>query len=68
MSAFGAVALLSIRPTIRYQRWRSAAALDAAWLAPADEVEATRRALVLQLVLFPLIPACTALMARGFGS
>lgn len=67
MASFGAIGLISIPATIRYQRWATEAATDAAWVAPARELLATRVALLLQLALFPLVPLCAALMARGIG-
>jgi len=58
-----AIGLLSIVPTARYARWRNAAA------APAlAELAAVRRLVTTQLALFPLIPVCAALMARGIGA
>jgi putative membrane protein len=68
ISAFAIIGLLSIAGTTRYQRWATAAATDAAWSAPPAELTATRRALVAQLALFPVIPVCAALMARGIGA
>ncbi len=68
MAAFGAVGLLSIRPTATFIRWTSAASKDAAWAPPPSEVASTRRAISSQLALFPLIPTFAALMARGFGA
>lgn len=65
---FGVIGLLSVSGTMRYLRWAEAATLDPAWAPPSEEVAATRRGLVLQLGLFPLIPLCAALMARGIGS
>lgn len=68
MAAFGGVGLLSIRPTLAYIRWNREVASDRAWQPPLDEIATARRAVVLQLVLFPVVPACAALMARGFGA
>ena len=63
MASLAAVALLSIGPTRRYLRWR---ALEA---PPADDdVAAAQRHIRLQLVVFPLIPVCAALMARHIGA
>lgn len=62
MAAFAAVGLLSIRPTMRYLRWRRAE------VAPDDdEVRLVRRWVGVQLALFPVIPVAAALMARGIG-
>lgn len=66
LGAFATVGLLSIGPTIRYLRWRRAAAADDA--APdAGEVTATRRTVGLELAIFAAIPALAAVMARGIG-
>ena len=68
MGVFGAIGLLSIGPTRTYQRWTRASTEDAAWAPPAAEFASTRRTLLIELALFPLIPACAALMARGIGA
>lgn len=68
LATFGTVGLLSIQPTIRYRRWQAAAEEHTAWAPPARELASTRRAIVLELALFPLIPTCAALMARGYGA
>ncbi len=67
MTAFAAVALLSIRPTLAYLRWSRASVNDRSWQPPAAEVDSARRVITLQLALFPLIPAFAALVARGIG-
>jgi putative membrane protein len=65
LGAFATIGLLSIGPTIRYLRWRRAAAAG----APPDtrEVAATRRTIGLELAIFAAIPALAAVMARGIG-
>jgi putative membrane protein len=63
MAAFGAVGGLSVAPTLRYIRWSKRG--DA---PRASEVEAARRFVVSELVLFALVPTMAALMARGIGS
>ena len=66
MAAFATVGLLSIRPTLRFLRWRRAADTDEQ--APAaTEVMAAQRAIRLQLTVFAAIPVLAALMARGIG-
>jgi putative membrane protein len=62
MAALAAVGVLSIRPTMTFVPWRQA----------TDEPDAggvlrARKFVRSQLVLFPAIPACAALMARGIG-
>jgi len=62
MTTFVLVALLSIAPTLSYLRWTRKEASP----APA-QVTLVRRLLVLQIVLFALLPIFAAAMARGFG-
>ena len=67
MASFAAVALLSIRPTIRYAGWRRALDADPSALPSDHAVESARRMINLQLAVFLLIPTFAALMARGIG-
>jgi len=62
LASFAAVGLISIGPTRRYLRW--AKTVD---MPEESDVMAARRGLQLQLAVFPLIPICAALMARGIG-
>jgi putative membrane protein len=68
MASFAAVGLLSIVPTVRYIRWRNALREDPSWTPPAGEVRTAQRFPVAQLLVFPAIPICAALMARGIGN
>lgn len=68
MTSLGAVALISVYPTIRGQAWRMAAEADPAFQAPAADVRLVRRALHVELAILPLIPISAALMARGIGT
>lgn len=62
IGAFALVGLLSVPPTIRFIAWRRAG------VAPTDaEVAGVRRYLVAEVVLFALLPAFAAAMARGYG-
>ena len=62
IATFVIVGLLSVPPTIAYIRWRRAGT------APSDaQVAGVRKWLLAELVLFALIPAFAAAMARGFG-
>jgi putative membrane protein len=62
LASFAAVGFISIGPTRRYVRWAKTEA------GPDDsDVAAARRGLRLQLAVFPVIPICAALMARGIG-
>lgn len=63
LASFAALGLISIGPTRRYLRWAKNES------PPEDrDVMAARRGLQLQLAVFPAIPICAALMARGIGS
>lgn len=62
VGTFLVIGLLSIPPTIAYIRWRRAGT------APTDaQVAGARRWLLAELVLFALLPAFAAAMARGYG-
>ena len=67
MTAFAAVGLLTVAPTIRIIRWRRALAGNAALPAAAD-IAGVRRFLWAEAAVFALIPAFAAAMARGYGS
>jgi putative membrane protein len=60
------VAVLSVRPTMRFIRWSRGLALGA---GPPDaaEVRAVRRLVHVELMLLALIPLMAVLMARGIG-
>jgi putative membrane protein len=68
IAAFVAVALLSIIPTIQIIRWRRALTADSAFLPAASDIAGVRRFLWAQAVVFALIPAFAAAMARGYGA
>jgi putative membrane protein len=68
MAAVAAVALLSIRPTIRYIGWRRALDADPSALPSDRAVGSARQMINLQLAVFALIPTFAALMARGIGA
>jgi len=60
------VAVLSIRPTMRFIRWSRA--LDQGAGPPdAGDVHAVRRLVHIELMLLALIPLMAVLMARGIG-
>ena len=63
IGAFIVIALLSIPPTVAFVGWRREGA------SPTDgAVAKVRPYLWLQAVLFPLLPAFAAAMARGYGA
>ncbi|QHI98679.1 DUF2214 family protein [Xylophilus rhododendri] len=63
---FVVIALISIKPTLTIRRWVKAQRAGAALPAEA-EVRATRRLIMLQAHLLPLIPLAATFLARGFG-
>ena len=67
IAAFAVVGVLSIWPTIAILKWRKQAKADPAFAPPADEVVKVGRVLILELLVFALIPVFAAAMARGYG-
>jgi len=67
ITAFGAVGLLSIRPTMRIAAWQKLLKADAAFVPQQDDIGSLRRFMLLEAVVFALIPVCAAAMARGVG-
>ncbi|MGH9137442.1 MAG: DUF2214 family protein [Acidimicrobiales bacterium] len=67
MAGIAAIGILSAGPTRRYPQWRRAAA-DGGAEPEGVEIDAARRAIHLQLAVFPMIPIAAALMARGIGN
>jgi putative membrane protein len=62
MGTFILVGLLSIAPTLSYLRWRRNG------VTPSDpQVKSVRRWLWAEMILFALLPAFAAAMARGYG-
>jgi len=59
---FACIGVISIGPTIRFIRWRRAG------VVPDDQdVTAMRRLVFAELLLFALLPAFAAAVARGYG-
>jgi putative membrane protein len=67
IAAFAVVGLDSIRPTLRILAWQKLAKADAAFVPAQDDVTALRRAMLLEIHVFALIPIFAAMMARGVG-
>ncbi|MFT3718533.1 DUF2214 family protein [Pseudorhodoferax sp.] len=66
VTLFVVIGLMSIRPTLTYLRWRRA--LRASGALPADgEVRRTRRTVMVQAHLIPLVALAAVFLARGFG-
>ena len=62
IATFVVIGLLSVPPTLAYIRWRRAG------ITPTDaQVAGVRRWLWAEMVLFALLPAFAAAMARGYG-
>jgi putative membrane protein len=66
LTLFVLVALLSIKPTLRFARWRRELRASGA-LPAADEVKNVRKLVMIQAHIIPLIPLAAAFLARGFG-
>ena len=68
VSTFTLVGLISIFPTIKYLRWNRAFKKSKVIHLSENEYSGIRRWILIQLLLFPLIPLFAVLMARGIGS
>ena len=68
LGVFAVVGLLSILPTIEFIRWRKALSGNLAFSPEPHRIRNVRRVLVAEAILFALIPAFAAAMARGYGS
>ncbi|WP_342117893.1 DUF2214 family protein [Pseudoduganella sp. OTU4001] len=64
---YGAIGLLSVKPTRAFLRWRKAQAADAGFAPEEVEVRAIRKALMIEIHVFALLPLAAAAMARGYG-
>jgi putative membrane protein len=67
MACFAAVGLLSIMPTIRFIGWNRQAGADAGFRVPEAELAEVQGRLRAEALVFLLIPAFAAAMARGYG-
>jgi putative membrane protein len=66
MALYVIIAVISIKPTRTFLRWKRAAAERGT--APAgDEIAAARRLIHIELGLLALMPLMAVLMARGIG-
>ena len=66
LTLFVLAGLISIRPTLRFARWRKALRTSGA-LPPEAEVSRTRKLVMVQAHIVPLIPLAAVFLARGFG-
>lgn len=68
MALFVAVGLMSIPPTLQFMKWMRAVKSGARNVAEPWQVARVSRYLLVELVLFALIPLMAVLMARGIGT
>ena len=66
MALYLTIAILSIKPTTSFLRWRRQLVQSGA-LPPAAEIAAARRLIHLEVALLALMPLMAVLMARGIG-
>ena len=66
LGMFLVVAAISILPTIRFIRWQKALRVDGT-LPTEVQVRRTRKLVMLQAHIIPLIPLAAVFLARGFG-
>jgi putative membrane protein len=67
MGLFVLIALLSLRPTIAFMKWRRQARMLPGFVPTNTEIKRTRRWVMIQVHLFGFLPLFAALMARGIG-
>jgi putative membrane protein len=63
IGTFLVIGLLSVPPTLQFIVWRRAEGLP-----EARKIRGVRRLLYLEVLLFALLPAFAAAMARGYGA
>lgn len=66
LALFLAVALMSIKPTLMFRRWRKQLAAGGP-LPDEAQVRTARKWVMIQAHLIALIPLAAVFMARGFG-
>jgi len=67
IALFLAVAVLSVKPTMTFIRWKRMYERDAAWQVPAGEQAAMRKLVMVEVHLAALIPVFAVIMSRGLG-
>ena len=67
IALFLAVAVISVKPTMTFIRWKRMYERDAAWQVPAGEQVAMRRLIMVEVHLAALIPVFAVIMSRGLG-
>jgi len=68
IALFLAVAVISIKPTMTFIRWKRSYERDPAWRVPAGEQAAMRKLVFVEVHLAALIPVFAVIMSRGLGS
>jgi putative membrane protein len=63
IALFALISLLSLPPTLQYLRWQAKEPL----VLDEERFRRLRTYLVLEAALFPLLPFCAVMMARGIG-
>ena len=66
VTLFVVIGLLSIKPTLTFLRWRRELRATGA-LPDEAEIVKTRRLVMVQAHILPLIPLAAVFLARGFG-
>ena len=66
LTLFVVMALISIKPTLVFSRWRRTLR-ENGQLPGEVEVKKTRRLVMVQAHILPLIPLAAVFLARGFG-
>ena len=66
LTLFIVTALISIKPTLHFLRWRKDLRATGA-LPSTEDVRKARKLVMLQAHIIPIIPLAAAFLARGFG-
>ena len=66
LTLFIVIGLMSIKPTLTYLRWRKALRSTGA-LPAEEEVRRTRKTVMVQAHLIPIVALLAVFLARGFG-
>lgn len=67
IALFLAVAVISIKPTMTFIRWKRMYEREPAWQVPQGEQAAMRKLVFVEVHLAALIPVFAVIMSRGLG-
>ena len=67
IALFLAVAVISIKPTMTFIRWKRSFEHEAGWQVPPGEQAAMRKLVFIEVHLAALIPVFAVIMSRGLG-